>query len=360
MALGLLFNHASLGNTASITETQAKLQKLDTKIIALKHTLSHAEDKHGTLNQALRETEKKISTGVQKLYETQQAMTKKEHEMAALQQRVTTLNEELQTQQQLLIDHLRARYAMGENQPIKWLLNQNDPYTSDRLLTFYQYIIQSRQHLIDQVSDTKQKLAKSQNALHQSMIEQQQLHQQLSLRQQKLKENKQDQTAILQTLAKDIRTNQQTLNDYQRNKDNLSQLLTSLTQQTRQPRQSPFTYLRRKLPRPVNVNDAHIQHLNQGILFSTNEGEPVNAVSSGKIVFSDWLKGYGLLLIIDHGQGFMTLYAHNQSLFKQKGDSVNQGEQIATTGHSGGLKQNGLYFEVRQRGKAIPPLQWLS
>ena len=86
----------------------------------------------------------------------------------------------------------------------------------------------------------------------------------------------------------------------------------------------------------------------------------MNAVYSGKVVFSDWLKGYGLLLIIDHGQGFMTLYAHNQTLFKQKGDTVTQGIQIASVGHTGGLKQNGLYFEIRQYGKAIPPLKWLG
>lgn len=100
--------------------------------------------------------------------------------------------------------------------------------------------------------------------------------------------------------------------------------------------------------------------MNQGLIFFANEGMPVNAVSTGKVVFSDWLKGYGLLLIIDHGQGFMTLYAHNQSLFKQKGDNVQRGEQIATVGHSGGIKQNGLYFEIRQRGKAVPPLKWLT
>jgi septal ring factor EnvC (AmiA/AmiB activator) len=100
--------------------------------------------------------------------------------------------------------------------------------------------------------------------------------------------------------------------------------------------------------------------MNQGLIFFAHEGTPVSAVSSGKIVFSDWLKGYGLLLIIDHGRGFMTLYAHNESLFKQKGDQVKQGEQIATVGHTGGIKENGLYFEIRQRGKVIPPLRWLS
>jgi murein hydrolase activator len=100
--------------------------------------------------------------------------------------------------------------------------------------------------------------------------------------------------------------------------------------------------------------------MNQGITFFAAEGTPVYAVYSGKIVFSDWLNGYGLLLIIDHGQGFMTLYAHNQSLFKRKGSTVGTGEQIAAVGHSGGIKQNGLYFEVRKHGKTVSPREWLS
>ncbi len=118
--------------------------------------------------------------------------------------------------------------------------------------------------------------------------------------------------------------------------------------------------MRRKLPKPVQTKPNGFQRMNQGLTFFAAEGAPVTAVYPGKVVFSDWLNGYGLLLIIDHGQGFMTLYAHNQSLFKSKGTNVIQGEQIATVGHSGGLKQNGLYFEVRHGGKAVPPLEWLS
>jgi septal ring factor EnvC (AmiA/AmiB activator) len=118
--------------------------------------------------------------------------------------------------------------------------------------------------------------------------------------------------------------------------------------------------MRRKLPRPVQNNSNSFEKMNQGLMFFANEGEPVSSVYPGKVVFSDWLRGYGLLLIIDHGNGFMTLYAHNQSLYKHKGDTVHQGESIASVGHSGGILKNGLYFEVRQRGKAVPPLEWLS
>ena len=99
--------------------------------------------------------------------------------------------------------------------------------------------------------------------------------------------------------------------------------------------------------------------MNQGVTFFADEGTVVNSVYPGKVVFSDWLKGYGLLLIIDHGQGFMTLYAHNQSLFKRTGQMVKQSEPIASVGHTGGIRQNGLYFEIRVKGKAVPPMTWL-
>ena len=118
--------------------------------------------------------------------------------------------------------------------------------------------------------------------------------------------------------------------------------------------------MKHKLPLPVHVNRKKIDKLNQGLMFFSKEGSSVDSIYAGKVVFSDWLKGYGLLIIIDHGSGYLSLYAHNQSLFKQKGEVVEQGEQIATVGHSGGIKQNGLYFEIRHRGKTISPQQWLS
>ena len=137
-------------------------------------------------------------------------------------------------------------------------------------------------------------------------------------------------------------------------------LLKPLSQQSITQAQKPFRTMYKKLPRPIQTRSRSLQKMNQGVTFFADEGTPVTAVYPGTVVFSDWLKGYGLLLIIDHGQGFMSLYAHNESLFKKKGQTARQNEQIASVGHSGGIKQNGLYFEIRLRGKAVPALDWLS
>jgi septal ring factor EnvC (AmiA/AmiB activator) len=276
------------------------------------------------------------------------------------QNSILKLNQQLAIHQKLLADHVIARYKMGEYQALKWILNQDDPYKINRLLTYYQYIIQSRKHLIDKIDETRKNLEKSNKKLQSELVTNQNLNSQLIQHQQQLQQNKNYNTSILKDLNSEIQNNQQNLIDVQRNKNSLTLLLKSLIQQSKVQNSEPFSRMRKKLPFPVQSKSRAYSKMNQGVTIFADEGEVVTAIYPGKIVFSDWLKGYGLLLIIDHGQGFMSLYAHNQSLFKRKGQTVRQNEQVASVGHSGGMSQNGLYFEIRQRGKAIPPLEWLS
>ncbi|MDP1602808.1 MAG: peptidoglycan DD-metalloendopeptidase family protein [Legionella sp.] len=351
---------ALCAETASVTQTKTKLRQLDAQISKLKQTLNSAHDKRGLLNQELAENEKQIGTGIQKLHHIQKDMDSKRQKISGLQQRVNELNKQLSTQQQLLADHIRIRYKMGEYQPVKWILNQDDPYSISRLITFHQYLVRSRQHIIAEIDMTKKSLTENQNNLKQEIENQRALQKQLHVHQEQLEHNKNYHTAVIQSLNNDIQSKQLILNEFERNKENLSRLLKTLSVQSVSYSKQPFVNMRHKLTPPVREARQSFKKMNQGVTFFAGEGAPVYAVYSGKIVFSDWLNGYGLLLIIDHGQGFMTLYAHNQSLFKHKGTTVLQGQQIAAVGHSGGIKQNGLYFEVRQRGKAVPPLDWLS
>lgn len=347
--------------SASMTSAKNKIKQLDSQILQLKQTLSSAQDKRGLLNRELAGTERQISTGIRKLRTIQGDMSARQQKISSLEQRVNDLNKQLSTQQELLARHVRVRYKMGEYQSLKWVINQDDPYSVSRLLTFHQYLVRSRQKTIDEIDATKTSITQSQSTLKKEIMEQKAMAEQLSANQQVLEKNKQYHTAVIRSLNSDIQTREHNLTEAQRNKENLSRLLKTLSMQSemRQVKQ-PFVQMRHKLPKPIQVASAAVQKAGQGLTFFAGEGTPVHAVYPGKIVFSDWLNGYGLLLIIDHGQGFMTLYARNQSLYKHKGSMVMQGEQIATVGHSGGIQQNGLYFEVRQRGKAVPPLDWLS
>lgn len=360
LVAGLCFFHMLFATTSSLIQTQSKLKQLDIKINRLQHSLASAQDKQGLLNQELSNTEKQMGDGVKKLHLIQKDMTEKEHRIAGLQEKINQLNQQLSTQQHLLASHVRARYQTGEYQPLKWLINQESPYKISRILTYYQYIIKTRQQLIIQIDETKATISKNKDQLHQQLLENQQLKLQLTQHQQQLEQDKKYHTTLIQSLNHDIQDHQQTLSDVQKDKENLTQLLHALLKQSAVQSSRPFLNMRKKLPLPVQTAHHSMQRMNQGLTFFADEGTTVTAVYPGKVVFSDWLKGYGLLLIIDHGQGFMTLYAHNQSLFKRTGQTVLQNEQIAKVGHSGGIKQNGLYFEIRRRGKAISPLDWLS
>ncbi len=355
----MLFIPAGHTDTQSVTQAKNQLQQLDQKMSQIKHHLNSAHTEQSRLTQALARTEKTMLETSLQLKKIQDLMSSTQQQIATLQQQINTLTEQLHTQEQLLAQHIRARYKMGESHPLQWLLNQDSPDTINRLLTFHQYLLRSRQHAMDAINQTQQSLITKRTALHQELLIKARLQQQLSKRQHAFDQDKQHRVALVKSLTEDIQSQQKQLLAFERNKKNLTRLLTTLVQKSVLQTRHPLSQMRRKLKNPVTTPHG-TQRINQGIVFFASEGSPVLSVAPGKIVFSDWLNGYGLLLIVDHGWGFMTLYANNRSLLKHKGAMVTQGEQIALVGHTGTLKQNGLYFEIRQRGKAVNPQEWMS
>lgn len=340
----------------SLVKTKTKIIQLDAQIKKLKLNLTNDQDIRQVLTKELAVTEKQMSESIRQLRTIQHDIDIKQQKIIHFKKQEEDLNKELLNQQVLLADHVKTFYKMGEYQPLKWVLNQDDPYTINRLLTFYQYLVRSRQDIIDDISATKENLLITQTQLQHEMGEQRNLQENLHRNQLKLKHNKTYHEAVIQSLNNEIQSKERRLNDFQTNKDNLANILKTLINQNSTFSAHAFTSSKHKLPLPVQINRLAIRAVNQGVSFFVPEGTPVAAVSAGRVVFSDWLNGYGLLLIIDHGQGFMTLYAHNQSLYKSRGSFVERGETVAAVGHSGGVKQNGLYFEIRKRGKAVPPL----
>lgn len=344
----------------ALSKTKNQIQALDKQIGHLEKTLQAQSNEKTHLLNELATTDKKIGQTWQNLHETQQKTALNKKKIEALQGNVRTQKNALKQQEEMLANHIRTRYQISEYQPAKWLLNQENPEHYSRILTLYQYLLQSRLQLISQLKTTKQKLSAHQTQLEQELALQLHLQQTLTQQHESLALVKTRENTLIGNLEKDLVTKTQQLIEVKQNKDNLSQLLKQLAAQSVAKPRFPIVQMRKKLPRPIANNGISPQRVNQGVTFIAKEGEPVRAVYPGKIVFSDWLNGYGLLVIIDHGQGFMTLYAHNQSLYKHKGEPISQNEQIASVGHSGGRRENGLYFEIRQRGKAIPPLEWLA
>jgi len=254
---------------------------------------------------------------------------------------------------------VRARHRLGALRPWEWLLHQETPRTMARLFVFYRYVFQADQQLIEQVRQTTKNLEKNQVVLTHEQQALQKLETELLHHQTHLARMQREQRTLVDTLSKTIQSKRDKLKTYQQDKARLQALLKTLAARHR-PHPKSFNLERSHLFYPLKSRSKETKPLNQGIVFLAREGTPVLAVLSGKVIFSDWLKGYGLLIIIDHGEGMLSLYAHNASLYVSQGISIKQGQQIATVGHTGGLRENGLYFEVRRRGRAVPPRQWMS
>lgn len=351
---------AALALPISVQHTQTQLEHLDSKIHALKQHLETVQGQQGNLEQTLSVTEKQIGNVVQRLNQTRQTLQHQQALIQALIIQSKTLSSQLVQQQQALAQHVQIRYMMGDVQPLKSVLNTEAPILLDRLFVYSQYVIQARKQLIQSIDNTQMELAKNKLKLEQEVKAQEALRHRLQQEQAELAAHQNKNMTVMKGLTQTLKTEAERLKEYEQNKQALSALLKRLSAQSereeaaRPPTKSISRFAAQPVAQAIDVKNWH-----QGLFFAAKEGASVNAVQAGKVVFSDWLKGYGLLLILDHGHGMMTLYGYNQALFKRQGEQVRAMERVATVGHSGGRREDGLYFEVRRFGKVIAAQRWL-
>lgn len=345
---------------SSLVQTQNQLKKVDQHIGTLEHSIQAEKQKKISLIDALKTVDQNISHEAKRLFELKLNMTKNQNKVHLLQQKTKALETKLSQQENMLNAHLKARYQLGEYEPLKWLLNQENPEDYSRVLTLYQYLLQSRLQLITTTAKTRGALISAQTHLEHELAEQQTLHQASASNQKKLAAHKLQEEQLVAQIETSLSHHQRSLNHAKKDKENLARLLKNLSQKSIVQPRYPMARMQRKLPKPIEKCQAPPKSMNHGFFFKASEGTMIRAVYPGRVVFSDWLNGYGLLTIIDHGQGMMSLYAHQQSLFKNKGDSIALGEAVGTVGKSGGNRETGLYFEIRQRGRAVSPSQWLA
>ncbi|HVT62580.1 MAG TPA: peptidoglycan DD-metalloendopeptidase family protein [Legionellaceae bacterium] len=356
----LLTHSTTVTHSQSISETKQSIHQLDHKIKNIQTHLAMTYDQQQQLQKKLLETERLIKDNEDKLLAIQAQMPIKKNEIEQLEQEIAALNKEFEQLQALLTQQIQARYKHPTNQALGWVLKNPAHSKTDQVLTYYHYVIRSHQQTLAQIKKTQFKLHQQQERLQQELQTFMAMQNKWQGYQQQLQHHKNHHQSLLNALRQHIDREEKNLSQYQRNRDNLSKILRTLNQQSVIQTRHSMTKMKSKLPLPVQVEPGQIHKLNQGIILYSTMGASVHTVYPGKVVFSEWLNGYGLLMIIDHGWGLMTLYANNHHLLKHKGDLVNQGEQIATVGQNGISKQPGLYFEVRKQGKAIAPMDWLS
>ena len=277
------------------------------------------------------------------------------------------------SQRRGLSEQLRTAYAIGQQQQVKMLLNQQDPSEMGRIMVYFDYLNRARERRISEFLNSIAEKQRVEDALNATLAEYQDTlntrkKQKKTLFSQRLKRNE-----LLARLEQKISNQEKNLTELESSRHRIENLLMSLGELLADIPQSPsdarpFKQQKGKLPWPASgpFLATYGETRNQGglkwngVLISAKHGTPVRAVSHGRIAFADWLQGVGFITIIDHGDGYMSLYGHNETLVKQAGDWVDSGEVIATSGDSGGQPMPGIYFEIRSRGKPVNPGSWCS
>ncbi|MGH1486403.1 MAG: murein hydrolase activator EnvC family protein [Cellvibrionaceae bacterium] len=368
----LLVLFSSTGIAQSETDYEKQLKSLATTIDKLQKELAKTKSSRNELQNALQKSEEEIGTLTKKVESIKEALAREKKQLSQHQSRRAELEKSRQQQQQQINLIIRQAYLLGRQSQIKLLLNQEAPYRITRLLRYHDYIVEAHKEKMDVYLDTIAKITATEKSITATTERLENNQQRLNERFRELKSSQSQRLATLSTLNKELRSKGNALTQLKGDQERLERLLEEATKALSKlvlPGDSnPFRTTRGKLPQPTKgriTQYFNSPRLNgklrwKGLFITGSLGEKVVSVHHGRVIFSDYLRGHGLLLIIDHGDGYMSLYAHNQALLKDTGDWVRSGETIATLGNTGGQTQAGLYFEIRHNGKPQNPKPWLK
>ena len=352
-------------NKEKLNQLRNKIDQLETNINSLKQDRSDAYSN-------LVQVERKLNRMHAEVHRLNLKLVSARRELQRNRKAQDELRLGMGQQRQSVAHQVRTAYLLGSQAEIKLLLNQEHVDDVSRSLAYYHYLTQAR---VEHIESMQSSLAKQQQLESRITRQQQQLDQ--------LKKQKLDETAkiepvvkqrkvLLAKLDKRLSSSGEQMRELREDERRLERLVNRIEEFKEEdlvpvnPVSGKFGKQKNRLRMPVKGRvlarfgthrDVGGQHWN-GIFIAANAGEDVHAVYAGRVVFAGWLHGFGLLMILDHGDGYMTLYGHNQSLYKVVGDWVDTGDTIASVGNTGNPPRTGLYFGVRQLGKPRNPLIW--
>jgi septal ring factor EnvC (AmiA/AmiB activator) len=374
------------------------------------------------LNNQLAELDKLYGNTSALLRTLENQTAKQKQNLARIQTEVQALTLEISKQNDELAGQVKTMYAMGHKERIKLLLNQQDPILTSRMMAYYDYLNARRVNQLNSVGETLRRLEhlKRQNETETSQLEQNLT--QKRLEQNAVESLKKQRTQLLRHATSDFLSNEQQINRLKDSENALKNLLSTFqtsnsdlnseiekARAVRKKRleaeevvqlstlsktkiideepaittihkdtplkalsteadfpqlEGDFAKLKGELPWPVKgdlmqkFGSAREEGKLDGVIIAAPEGTDIHSITDGKVIYADWMRGYGLIIIVDHGKGYISLYAFNQSLYKKVGDVVNSGDVIASVGLSGGHDRASLYFGIRKKGKAVNPVEW--
>lgn len=407
MAL-LLLLHVTFSDAAAKPEPpKAELSEVQQRLESLKKKLNNAQEARKDAADALKESEVAISVANKKLYEISARQQQNKTALAQLEAESTSTQQTLAEQQRLLGSQFYQQYVHGQQSYVQMILQSQRPSDIARDVHYFSYIAKARAELIRKTQGSLAKIDKLNAATAATLqqvaeLQQKQIEERSTLQRQQLKKS-----AVVMTLSQEIAAQRGEIKKLSRDEKRLSELIKRLAKiaaakpKRQASKYSPsknsalnnkqttisqnmdivanndtvpsnefggasFASLKGKLRLPVRGDvtnrfgssreDSGISW--KGLFIRASEGTEVKSVANGRVVFADWLRGFGNLIIVDHGAGYMSLYGNNQAVFKQVGETVSAGDSIAAVGNTGGNETNGVYYELRRQSKPFDPLSW--
>jgi septal ring factor EnvC (AmiA/AmiB activator) len=373
-AIGLLFAAPALAqgpNTDTTKVKELELEEVRQKISQLKKSMDLRAAERDTITGSLQNAEVQISEKRLSLANLERqrvfSVRKKQQLDAEMVDREVELAEEMGA----LAAQAKAVYTNGGQDRVKLLLNQQDPAELGRLLVYYKYMSDYRGNNISAVSEHINVLAKLRVEATNEEKRIFSLAKAQSAELRELNARQAERQQLLASLNKQIKSEGSAIKRLGEEERDLARLiaeLTSILSDYPITSEEPFSSLKGRLTWPVGGRLLHDYGQPRasstlkwnGVVLAAPRGREVRAVYHGRVVFADWLAGMGLLVIVDHGEGYMTLYGYNETILKRTGDWVAPGDAIATVGDSGGQSQAGLYFEIRKGTRPVSPRTWIS
>jgi len=348
-----------------------ELTRLRQQISSLRHELVKTKSLHDSVRAELRRLEREISDRIRALKIIKYRLRQSTRKLVGLKSRRHQYQKNLATQRALLGQQVRAAYVIGRQEFLKLMLNQENPAAVGRAMTYYDFFNRARSK---RIADARQTITRLEGVRLAIQKEQKQLKQLQASRQAEkiaLEKTSGARALVVARLNKELQSKGEKLARWLEDERRLQRVVEAIHEVmpetiTNRSDGPLFSAQRGHLRWPTKGKIRDLfgkpreagQVRWNGVLISAREGNAVRAISHGRVAYADWLRGYGLLMIIDHGNGYMSLYGHNQSLFKETGDWVEAGEVIGRVGKSGGQNQAALYFEIRHNGKPRNPTKW--
>jgi len=402
--LSLLLNASWCYAEKKSEQPKQALSELQQQLEALKKELDQAQEEHKDAADALKESEVAISGADKKLHEISKQQVDNKKELAKLDAESKSTNQALSQEQKLLSGQLYQQYIHGQQSYVQMILQSEHPNEVARDLHYFSYVAKARADLINKMQNNLNKIKRLNELTASKLQEITDLKQKQLSEKRILEAQKKEKSKVVNSLSQQIAEQRGQIKKLSRDEKRLSQLVSRLakiipknkpvSKPTANKPASPvikntpsasvavnnenlpsdsfaganFSALKGKLRLPVRGavsnrfgsarQDSGVSW--KGLFIKANEGVEVKAVATGRVVFADWLRGFGNLIIIDHGDGYMSLYGNNQSVLKQAGEMVKSGDTIASVGNTGGNESNGLYYELRNQSRPFDPMTWSS